>query len=75
MCSMNNVLHPYLDKFVIFFVDEILVYSKFKEENEENMDVVLQLLWEHKLYAKLHKCDFFQSQIHYLGHIKKGSSG
>jgi len=69
MCLMNNVLCSYLDKFVIVFIDDILVYSKNKEEHEEHLAVILQLLREHKLYEKFDKCDFFQTQIHYLGHI------
>ena len=58
-----------MNKFVIVFLDDILVYSKSKEENEQHLAVVLQLLREHKLYTKLDKCDFFQRQIHYLGNI------
>lgn len=69
MCLMNGVLHPYLEKFVIVIVDGICVYSRTKEEHEKHLVVVLQLLIEHKLYAKLSKCDFFWSQIHYIGHI------
>ena len=65
---MNNMLHPYLDKFVVVFVDNILVYSKTKEENEEHLYAILQLLREHKIYTKLRKYDLFQPQIHYLGH-------
>lgn len=76
MCLMNSVLCPYLDKFfIVFFIDK-LMYSKNKEEHENHLVAVLQLLREHKLYAKVGKCDFFQSQIHYLGHIvpKEGIS-
>lgn len=56
---MNNVLSPYLDKFIVVFMDEILVYSNTKEEHEERLATVIQLLREDKLYAKLNKCDFF----------------
>ncbi len=59
MCLMNNFLHPYLDKNYIVFVDDILVYSKSKEEHEKHLVVVLQLLREHKLYGKVNKCDLF----------------
>ena len=52
MCLMNNVLHKYLDKFVVFFIDDILIYSKTKEEHEEHLKIVLQVLREHYLYAK-----------------------
>lgn len=66
MCLMKNVLHPYLDKFVIVFFYDILVYSKNEEEHAEHLEMVLRLLIEHKLYARLNKYNFFQSQIHYL---------
>jgi hypothetical protein len=69
MCLMNGVFREYLDKFVIVFLDDILVYSKSKEEHEQHMRMVLQVLREHHLYAKLRKCSFYQKQIHYLGHI------
>jgi len=69
MCLMNNALRPYLDKFSIVFFDDILVYSMIEQEHEKNLAKKLQFLREHKLYANLSKCDFFQSQIHYLGHI------
>jgi hypothetical protein len=69
MCLMNNRINKYLDKFVVVFVDAILVYSKTKEEHEEHLRIVLQVLRENQLYAKFSKCDFFQKKIHYLGHI------
>jgi hypothetical protein len=69
MCLMNNVLSKFLDKFVLVFIDDILIYSKNKEEHEEHLRLVLQVLREHQLYAKFSKCDFFQKQIHYLGHV------
>ena len=56
MCLMNNVLHKYLDKFVVVFIDDILIYSKTKEEHEEHLKVILQVLREHQLYAKFSKC-------------------
>jgi hypothetical protein len=59
----------YLDKFVIVFLYDILVYSKSEEEHEHHLRMVLQVLREHQLYAKLSKCSFYQKQIHYLGHI------
>jgi hypothetical protein len=59
----------YLDKFVIVFLDDILVYSKSEEEHEHHLRMVLQVLKEHELYAKLSKCSFYQNKIHYLGHI------
>jgi len=69
MCLMNSVLHPYLDKFVIVFIDDIVVYSKNEEENTEHLAAVLRLLREHQLYAKLNKCSFFQTKVHDLGHV------
>jgi hypothetical protein len=69
MFLMNGVFREYLDKFVIVFLDDILIYSKSEEENENNLIMVLQGLREHQLYAKLSKCSFYQKQIHYLGHI------
>jgi hypothetical protein len=69
MCLMNNVLSKFLDKFVLVFIDDILIYSKNREEHEEHLRLVLQVLREHQLYAKFSKCDFFQEQIHYLGHV------
>jgi hypothetical protein len=59
MCLMNSVLNKYLDKFILVFVDDILVYSKTKEEHKEHLRLVLQVLRDHQLYAKYRKCDFF----------------
>src|SRR5882757_9879651 len=76
MCLMSNVFNRYLDKFVLVFLDDILIYSKNEEENEEHLRLTLQLLQEHQLYAKLSKCDFYRDRIQYLGHIisKEGIS-
>ena len=63
MCLMNSVLHKYLDKFVIIFIDDILIYSKNEEEHKEHLKLVLQTLREHKLYAKFSTCEFFQDKI------------
>ena len=57
MDLMNRVFNPYLDKFVIVFIDDILVYSRTKEEHVEHLRTVLKTLEEHKLYAKFKKCD------------------
>jgi hypothetical protein len=59
MFLMNGVLREYLDKFVIVFLDDILIYSKSEEENENHLRMVLQVLREHHLYAKLSKCSFY----------------
>ena len=55
---MNRIFHPYLDKFVVVLIDDILIYSKSDEEHAEHLRVVLELLKEKKLYAKLSKCEF-----------------
>jgi hypothetical protein len=69
MCLMNNIFNPYLDKFVVVFIDDILVYSKTEEEHDEHLRIVLQTLRKHKLYAKFNMCDFYQREIQYLGHV------
>ena len=69
MWMMNNILSKYLHKFVLIFIDDILVYYKNKEEHEEHLHIVLQVLWEHQLYTKFSKCDFYKPGIQYLCHI------
>jgi hypothetical protein len=68
MYLMNSVFMPELDKFVVVFIDDILVYLKNEEEHAGNLHVVLQRLREHHLYAKLSKCDFWLKEIKFLGH-------
>jgi hypothetical protein len=68
MYLMNSVFMPELDKFVVVFIDDILVYSKNEEEHVGHLHVVLQRLQEHHLYAKLSKCDFWLKEIKFLGH-------
>ena len=58
MCLMNSVFSKYLDKFILVFLNDILIYSKNEEEHEEHLRLTLQVLREHKLYAKIRKCDF-----------------
>ena len=65
MCMMNNIFSKYLDKFVLVFIDNILVYSKNKEEHKEHLRIVLQVLQYHQVYAKFSKCDFYKPQIQY----------
>ena len=67
----DSVFSRYLDKFVLVFLDEILIYSKNEEEHEEHLRLTLQLLREHKLYAKMRKCDFYRDRIRYLGHLSQ----
>ncbi|GJX43207.1 putative nucleotidyltransferase, ribonuclease H [Tanacetum coccineum] len=69
MDLMNRVCKPYLDKFVIVFIDDILIYSKSKEEHEIHLRMVLELLKKEKLYAKFSKCEFWLQEVHFLGHV------
>ncbi|GJR80409.1 putative reverse transcriptase domain-containing protein [Tanacetum coccineum] len=69
MDLMNRVCKPYLDKFVIVFIDDILIYSKSKEEHEEHLKIILGLLKKEKLYAKFSKCDFWLDSVQFLGHV------
>ncbi|GJZ72380.1 reverse transcriptase domain-containing protein [Tanacetum coccineum] len=66
---MNRVYKPYLDKFVIVFIDDILIYSKTKEDHENHLRLMLDLLRKEKLYAKFSKCEFWLQEVHYLGHV------
>ncbi|GKC46700.1 putative reverse transcriptase domain-containing protein, partial [Tanacetum coccineum] len=66
---MNRVCKPYLDKFVIVFIDDILIYSKTKEEHEVHLKLVLELLRKEKLYANFSKCEFWLQEVHFLGHV------
>ena len=68
MAMMNDLLRPYLDKSVIVFLDDILIYSKNEQEHEQHVRQVLDILRQHKLYAKLSKCEFFQREVSFLGH-------
>ncbi|GJV30631.1 putative reverse transcriptase domain-containing protein [Tanacetum coccineum] len=69
MDLMNRIFHEYLDKFVIVFIDDILVYSKSEEEHEQHLQIVLEILRQKKLYAKFSKCEFWLQQVAFLGHI------
>ena len=69
MDLMHRVFHQYLDKFVVVFIDDILVYSKTESEHEQHLRIVLETLQRHKLYAKFSKCEFWLSQVAFLGHI------
>ncbi|GKA75983.1 putative reverse transcriptase domain-containing protein [Tanacetum coccineum] len=69
MDLMNRVCKPYLDRFVIVFIDDILIYSKSRKEHEGHLRLILKLLKEEKLYAKFSKCEFWLSKVQFLGHV------
>jgi hypothetical protein len=69
MDYMHRIFNPFLDKFVIVFIDDILIYSKSYEEHEDHWRQVLQILREKKLYAKLSKCEFWLEEVKFLGHV------
>ena len=69
MDLMNRVFQPYLDTFIIVFIDDILVYSGSSEEHSEHLRIVLQTLREWQLYAKLSKCQFWLNRVAFLGHV------
>ncbi|KAI3784114.1 hypothetical protein L1987_43206 [Smallanthus sonchifolius] len=69
MDLMNRVCKPYLDQFVIVFIDDILIYSKNKEEHEEHLRLILELLKKEQLYAKFSKCEFWIREVQFLGHV------
>ncbi|GJS78641.1 putative reverse transcriptase domain-containing protein [Tanacetum coccineum] len=69
MDLMNRVCKPYLDKFVIVFIDDILIYSKNKKEHKEHLKQILELLKKEELYAKFSKCEFWIPKVQFLGHV------
>ena len=73
MDLMHRVFQPYLDQFVVVFVDNILIYSQSEEEHEDHLRIVLQALREHQLYAKFSKCEFWLTKVRFLGHLVSDS--
>ena len=72
MDLMNRVFRPYLDQFIIVFIDDILIFSKSEEEHEEHEEhvrIALQTLRDHRLYAKFSKCEFWLKEVKFLGHV------
>jgi len=69
MDYMNRIFRPWLDKFVVVFIDDILIYSKNREEHAEHLRVMLDVLREHQLYGKLSKCEIWLEEVQFLGHV------
>ena len=73
MDLMHKVFQPYLDQFVVVFVDDILIYSQTEEEHEDHLQIVLQALKDYELYAKFSKCEFWLTEVKFLGHVVSAS--
>ena len=69
MDLMHKVFQPYLDQFIVVFVDDILIYSQSEEEHEDHLRIVLQALREHQLYTRCNKCEFWLTGVRFLGHV------
>jgi hypothetical protein len=69
MYLMSKVLMEYLDKFIVVFIDDILVFSRTEEEHEVHLRLVMEKLRAHQLYAKFSKCEFWRTEVAFLGHI------
>ena len=69
MDLMNRVFHEYLDSFIIVFIDDILIYSKTKEEHEQHLRITLQVYRQHQLFAKSSKCEFLLRSMTFLDHV------
>ena len=69
MDLMHRMFQPYLDQFVVVFVDDILIYSQSEWEHEYHLRIVLQLLRDHQLYTKFSKCEFWLTEVRFLGHV------
>jgi len=69
MDYMNRIFRPFLDKFVVVFIDDILIYSRTQEEHAEHLRLVLGVLREKQLYTKLSKCEFWMDEVQFLGHV------
>ena len=74
MDLMNRVFQPYLDQFVVVFVDDIMIYSQSEVEHEDHLRITLQLLIDHQLYAKFSKSEFWLTEVGFLGHVVSASS-
>jgi len=69
MDYMNRIFRPWLDKFVVVFIDDILIYSKDREEHDDHLRVVMNVLKEHQLCEKLSKCEFWLEKVQLLSHM------
>jgi len=69
MDYMNRIFCPLLHKFVVVFIGDILIYSRIKVEHGEHLRLVLEILREQQLYAKLSKCEFWLEEVNFLGHV------
>ena len=69
MDLMHKVFQPYLNQFVLVFVDDILIYSQSKWKHEDHLRIILQLMKDHQLYAKFSKCEFWLTEVRFLGHV------
>ena len=69
---MNRFFKPFLDMFVVVFIDDILVYSRSKEDHEGHLRIVLQVLRDERLYAKFSKCEFWLREVAFFGHVVSG---
>ena len=72
MRVMNDVFHPYIDKFVIIYLDDFLIFSSSMEEHVRHVKQVFEVLHREKLYLKLSKCEFGKTSLNYLGYIVGG---
>ena len=73
MDLMHRVFQPYLDQFVVVFMEDILIYSQSKWEHEYHLRILLRLLRDHQLYAKFIKCEFWLTEVRFLGHVMSTS--
>ena len=73
MDLMHRIFQPYLDQFVVVFLDDILIYSRSEWEHEYHLRIVLQLLRDHQLYTKFSKCEFWLTEVRFLGHVVSSS--
>ena len=69
MDLMNRVFKPYLDQFVVVFIDDILIFSRSSEDHDKHLQIILKILKEKELYAKLSKCEFWLDEVAFLGHV------